>query len=127
MQYVRNLEICLPGTFKGNIWRPSFETLKRFIFYSGGTLVQGIEGCKYKKYSTWQSWSGYSLGKHLALRQDMLETSKQANKIGQYKLKLIHTHEDICLNLSPQANLSSCILGYFLAFKSPLKVILRCF
>lgn len=34
--------------------------------------------------------SGYSLRKHLALTQDMLETNKQANKIGQYKLKLIH-------------------------------------
>ena len=34
MQYVRMLEICLPSTYKGNIWRVSFETLKRFIFYS---------------------------------------------------------------------------------------------
>lgn len=45
IQYVRNLEIRLPGTLKGNTWRVSFEILKRFIFYSGGTLVWGVEGC----------------------------------------------------------------------------------
>ena len=32
MQYVKNREICLPGTFKGNIWKACFETFEKIYF-----------------------------------------------------------------------------------------------